>query len=121
MRRNLSPPNNPSPGSYERVADLASLPPQGLLGVRLGDGTGVCLVRSAVGVYALKDECTHAAYPLSDGDLDGTCLECPLHGAQFDIRTGDATSPPAVEAVVRYAVEVRDGGVWVGDPLPKSD
>ena len=63
--------------------------------------------------YAVHDECSHAAVPLSDGEVDGCTLECWLHGSRFDLRTGEPTGLPATEPVPVYPVEVRDGSVYV--------
>ena len=64
--------------------------------------------------YAVHDECSHAAVPLSEGEIDGCTLECWLHGSRFDLRTGEPTGLPATEPVPVYPVEIRDGDVYVG-------
>ena len=63
--------------------------------------------------YAVYDECSHAAVPLSEGEIDGCTLECWLHGSRFDLRTGEPTGLPATEPVPVYPVEVRDGDVYI--------
>ena len=63
--------------------------------------------------YAVRDECSHAAIPLSEGEIDGCTLECWLHGSLFDLRTGQPTGLPATEPVSVYPVEIRDGDVYV--------
>ena len=63
--------------------------------------------------YAVYDECSHAAIPLSEGEIHGCTLECWLHGSRFDLRTGEPTGLPATEPVPVYPVEVRDGDVYV--------
>jgi 3-phenylpropionate/trans-cinnamate dioxygenase ferredoxin subunit len=63
--------------------------------------------------YAIYDECSHAAVPLSEGEVDGCTLECWLHGSRFDLRTGEPTGLPATEPVPVYPVEIRDGSVYV--------
>jgi 3-phenylpropionate/trans-cinnamate dioxygenase ferredoxin subunit len=63
--------------------------------------------------YAVRDECSHASIPLSEGEIDGCTLECWLHGSRFDLRTGEPTGLPATEPVPVYPVEVRDGDVYV--------
>jgi 3-phenylpropionate/trans-cinnamate dioxygenase ferredoxin subunit len=63
--------------------------------------------------YAVYDECSHAAVPLSEGEVDGCTLECWLHGSRFDLRTGQPTGLPATEPVPIYPVEVRDGDVYL--------
>lgn len=103
---------------YQRVADEGSLANGGLLSVSLHDGERVCLARVGEEVFAVRDRCTHAEFPLSDGSLDDEYqLECCLHGAVFDVRDGSVTAPPAEDAVMTYAVKVEDGGIWVGPPI----
>ncbi len=56
--------------------------------------------------YAVEDMCSHEEYPLADGTLDGYSLECPKHGALFDVRTGAHLCPPAVSPVKTYDLRV---------------
>lgn len=64
--------------------------------------------------YAIADMCTHDGGPLADGDMVDTYeIECPRHGARFDIRTGAALCMPAFEPVQTYEVVVKDGDVYV--------
>ncbi|MCZ6517277.1 MAG: non-heme iron oxygenase ferredoxin subunit [Gammaproteobacteria bacterium] len=56
--------------------------------------------------YAIDDECTHEGGPLSEGELAGTQVVCPWHGAAFELTTGEVVDPPADEAVARYTVRV---------------
>jgi 3-phenylpropionate/trans-cinnamate dioxygenase ferredoxin subunit len=55
-------------------------------------------------VFAVSDTCTHEEVSLSDGDLDGCQIECFLHGAAFDLRTGNPSSPPAVKSLLTFEV-----------------
>jgi 3-phenylpropionate/trans-cinnamate dioxygenase ferredoxin subunit len=66
----------------------------------------VAVVRDGGDFYAIRDECSHAAIPLSEGDLDGCLIECWLHGSTFDLRTGQPTTLPAFEPVPIYPVRV---------------
>ena len=61
--------------------------------------------------YATADECTHDEAFLSEGETFGYVVECPLHGARFDVRTGKALSLPAVYPVKTYEVQVIDGQI----------
>lgn len=56
--------------------------------------------------YAIEDLCTHDGGPLAEGKLYGCEIECPRHGARFDLRTGEVTAPPAVVPVPTYALQV---------------
>ena len=64
-------------------------------------------------VYALDDMCTHAEASLSEGEVYDCKIECPLHGAEFDIKTGQAVTPPATKDVKTYDVIEKDGWVYV--------
>ena len=64
-------------------------------------------------VYALADSCTHQRTPLSDGWVEGTHVECPLHESCFDLRTGEPLGPPATVPVRTYPVVEVDGIVHV--------
>ena len=64
-------------------------------------------------VYVLDDMCTHAEASLSEGEVYDCKIECPLHGAEFDIKTGEAVTPPATQNVNTYDVIEKDGWVYV--------
>ncbi len=64
-------------------------------------------------VYAVDDTCTHQEASLADGWLEGCHIECPLHESQFDLRTGEPTSPPATRAVRTHRVHIEDGHIFV--------
>jgi len=70
--------------------------------------TNIVLVRQGSELFALEDRCTHEDYPLSDGFLEDGKIICPYHGAQFDLRTGEALTLPAYEAVKTYPVVNND-------------
>jgi 3-phenylpropionate/trans-cinnamate dioxygenase ferredoxin component len=63
--------------------------------------------------YAIRDMCSHANVPLSEGEVEGCTLECWLHGSRFDLRTGKPIGLPATVPVPVYPVEIRDGFVFV--------
>jgi 3-phenylpropionate/trans-cinnamate dioxygenase ferredoxin subunit len=78
------------------------------------EGVPVAIVHCTDGEFrAAYDECSHAQVRLSDGEVDGTTLECWLHGSRFDLTTGRPTGLPATEPVPVYPVELRDGDVYV--------
>jgi 3-phenylpropionate/trans-cinnamate dioxygenase ferredoxin component len=64
-------------------------------------------------LFAISDICTHAEGSLSEGQVTGETVECPLHGATFDLHTGEALTPPAVERVQTYRVVLQDDDVLV--------
>jgi len=71
-------------------------------------GTSVLVCNVEGEIHAVENVCSHAAVPLSDGELNGCELECVLHGAVFDVRTGEALALPARDPIRSFAVE-RDG------------
>jgi 3-phenylpropionate/trans-cinnamate dioxygenase ferredoxin subunit len=77
------------------------------------DGVDVALVRDGEEIYAIRDECSHAAIALSEGDVEGCEIECWLHGSTFDLRTGKPTCLPATEPVAIYPVSVEGDDVMV--------
>ena len=66
--------------------------------------------------YALSDICTHRGCSLSEGELDGTTLECICHGSRFDVSTGDVVRGPAQQSVQAYAVRVQGDSLVVDVP-----
>lgn len=97
---------------WVRVAGAGDCPPGQLLPVQV-DGNKVVLANVEGEFYALHDRCSHADFPLHDGFLEGTELECLHHGAKFDVCTGAAKTLPAIRPVRVYEVEVRDDGVYI--------
>lgn len=71
----------------------------------------IVVIRQQDELYALEDRCSHEDYPLSDGFLDDGVISCSLHGARFDLKTGDALSMPAYEGVATFKVQNNSGTV----------
>ena len=108
--------------TMRRACALAELAEDKPVAVSVG-GVDVAVVRTADAVYAIYDECSHAAIALSEGEVEGTTLECWLHGSRFDLRTGHPTGLPATEPVPVYPVTV-DGDdvlVDVDHPIQSTD
>ncbi|MBI5595053.1 MAG: non-heme iron oxygenase ferredoxin subunit [Elusimicrobia bacterium] len=83
--------------------------------VRLGElRVAVCNVDGVF--YAVEDVCTHDDGPLGEGSLKGGELECPRHGARFDVKSGAALRMPAVVPVRTFPVKVVAGTVEVEAP-----
>lgn len=91
--------------------------------VELDDGEAVVVDRSPhspIAVfnvdgefYAVDDTCTHEEYSLADGYIDDDVVECALHMAKFNVRTGKVLSLPATRDLTTYPVRVEDGSVFV--------
>jgi len=81
--------------------------------VRLPKGRAVTIFRVDGQYFAVASFCSHARATMIGGILDGHTIECPMHGARFDVRTGMNLSPPAVRPIERYDTKVEAGKVWV--------
>lgn len=78
----------------------------------------VAVIHCEGGLHAIEDVCTHDGGELTGGIIEGCEIECPRHGARFDIRSGEVLAPPAYEPIPVYPVEIRDGRVCVAsEPL----
>lgn len=64
-------------------------------------------------LHAFDDVCTHQQCSLAEGDLDGATVECPCHGSQFDVTTGEALGGPATEPVDVFQIREQDGELQV--------
>jgi 3-phenylpropionate/trans-cinnamate dioxygenase ferredoxin subunit len=111
--------------SFVRVCSAAEVAPGTPLAVDVdADSTDrIAVVRDGEDWYAIDDECSHAAIPLSEGDVEGCEIECWLHGSRFDLRTGKPSGPPATAPVAVFAVRVEGDDVLVDldSPLSSTD
>ena len=65
--------------------------------------------------FAVEDLCSHEAYPLEEGVVEDSRITCPLHGAAFCLRTGEALSPPAYAPIAVFPTRIENGVVQVRD------
>jgi 3-phenylpropionate/trans-cinnamate dioxygenase ferredoxin subunit len=77
------------------------------------DGKTICVARVGDEVFAIDDTCSHSDASLSEGCVTDFKIECWLHGAEFDLRTGEALTPPAVAPLHTYGVHVDGDSVTV--------
>jgi Fe-S cluster assembly ATP-binding protein len=84
------------------------------------DGRSICVARVGDQVFAIDDTCSHSDASLSEGDITDFKIECWLHGAEFDLRTGEALTPPAVAPIKVYSVIVDGDSVTVEALLGNS-
>lgn len=97
---------------FVKVATRSALPPGGKLLAEV-DGRAIALFNVDGAFYAIDDVCTHDGGPLAEGEFAGCEIQCPRHGARFDVRTGKPLCFPAVEPVATHTVEVRGDVVLV--------
>lgn len=98
---------------YVTVAKVDEIPAGGVKVVRLDD-QAVAVFNVDGSFYAMDDICTHDGGPLAEGHLEGGVIECPRHGAKFDVKTGAVVCLPATSPVPTYDVRVVDGEIQVG-------
>ena len=99
-------------GEFVTVAKVGETPP-GRISLHEVDGKQIALCNVDGQFYAIDDVCTHDGGSLDQGELDGKLVECPRHGARFDVTTGRAVVLPAVVPVKTYEVRVEGDDVQV--------
>jgi 3-phenylpropionate/trans-cinnamate dioxygenase ferredoxin component len=97
---------------FVTVAQISDMPESGKLCLEVGDRY-IVVVRIEDQYFCIDDVCTHDGGPLGEGELDGFCISCPRHGAQFDVRTGEAVTMPATEPGVIHEVRINDQEIQV--------
>jgi 3-phenylpropionate/trans-cinnamate dioxygenase ferredoxin subunit len=94
------------------VAKVSEIPDPGRKIVEVGDAL-VVVVHTAGNFYAIDDICTHDGGPLGEGQLDGFAIECPRHGARFDVRDGRVLCMPATQPTGVHDVKIEGDNVLV--------
>ena len=99
--------------TWQIVAKASDIPPERVAVFQVGDHeVAVCNVNGQF--YAIDDLCTHDGGSLDQGQLEGDEIECPRHGARFNVTTGDATQLPAFEPVDTHEVRIEGDVLQVG-------
>ena len=99
--------------TWQTVANASEIPPERVAVFQVGDHeVAVCNVDGEF--YAIDDLCTHDGGSLDQGELEDAEIECPRHGARFDVRTGAAIQLPAFEPVETHEVRLEGDAVQVG-------
>ena len=102
--------------TWHVVAAVSELDASPQLHVNL-DGEDMLLVREEGSYYAIAWLCSHEAFSLEGGVVQGGCITCPYHGAEFSLKDGSVLAPPAHEPISTWPVKVEDGIIAVGVPL----
>jgi nitrite reductase/ring-hydroxylating ferredoxin subunit len=98
--------------AWTRAAAVAEVKERGVMDADVG-GEEIALYWIDDAVYATHNVCTHAFARLSEGFLDGDCIECPIHQALFNVKTGEAVAPPAYTPVKTYPCRIEGDDVLV--------
>lgn len=101
--------------NYIRVAKVGDVSPGAVIRVNAA-GRPIALFNLDGSYYATDEICTHAHASLAEGFVTDDIVECPLHGATFSIKTGEALSAPATEPLATYAVRVDGEDILIGVP-----
>lgn len=99
--------------TFERVASVTEIPPNGRKSI-IVDDVPALLVRVGNDYFAIEDVCSHDGQPLTDGPVADGAITCPRHGAKFDLQNGKPVCMPATRGIETFAVQVRDGEIFVG-------
>jgi 3-phenylpropionate/trans-cinnamate dioxygenase ferredoxin subunit len=99
--------------TFVTVAKVGEIPEGGVKVVRIED-QAIALFHVDGAYFALEDVCPHDSGTLAEGVLEGHVIECPRHGARFDVRTGGVLRLPAMSPVPAYAVRVEGDEIQVG-------
>ena len=102
-------------GEMTKVAKKQDLEPGTSICVEVGEHK-IALFNVEGTYYAIGDTCTHRGGPLSEGEVSSTTVTCPLHGAQFDLGTGDVLGPPAPQGVGSYEVLIDGDDIKIEIP-----
>ncbi len=98
---------------FEKVAETGDLSPGEMKSVPLGEEE-LLLANIDGHFYAIGNSCTHRGGTLSEGDLDGEQVQCPLHGSIFNVTTGEVVGPPAQQGLQAYEVRLSGKDIMVG-------
>ena len=98
---------------FHKLTSADDVPPVNEVKTYEVEGRPVVLCNVGGELYALENICTHAFAYLSEGGLVRDRIMCPLHGATFDVKTGEAKNLPAVKAVPTHELKIEDGAVYI--------
>jgi len=115
----MNQPKSDDVRDLTRGISLGDFGDKGMVAGKIGDDE-VLVVKQGDTCFAVGAHCTHYKAPLADGLVVGDTIRCPWHHSCFNLRSGEAVRPPALEPVSRWQVQLRDGRVVVGEKLPEA-
>lgn len=99
-------------GKFVKVAKQSEIADQSAKCVEIV-GKRIALFNLGGVFYAIDDTCAHEGGPLSEGSVEGEEVECPWHNARYNIKSGDATAPPAPRGVTKYNVRLSGDSIEI--------
>lgn len=103
---------------YHRACHAADIPLKKMRRIEV-NGRDIVICHTTEGFFAVENRCSHALATLHDGRLRACRIMCPLHGATFDVRSGDPSGPPAFAPIQTFALREVDGVIEV--QIPSSE
>ena len=100
---------------YTYVSDISDIEVGHSISVNV-EGKKILICNTDEGFFAVEDMCTHALIPLCGGLIQGTIISCPLHGAVFDLKTGEVMAPPAFEDLKTFNLKIEGTSISVQNP-----
>ena len=100
---------------YTYVSDVSDIEVGHSISVNV-EGKNILICNTEEGFFAVQDMCTHALIPLCGGLIQGTLISCPLHGAVFDLKTGEVMAPPAFEDLKTFKLKIEGTSISVQNP-----
>ena len=97
---------------FIKIANVEELAPGQAKLVEV-NGNEIALFNVGGRFHAIDNNCTHVGGPLCEGEINGSEVTCPWHGATFDVTTGRVLGPPAMEPVNRYNLRIADGSIEI--------
>ena len=98
--------------AFEKIGNISEVPPGSAKVYEVGDrAVAVCNVGGEL--YAIDDVCTHDEGSLDQGELEGYEIECPRHGARFDVRSGEVKALPAVLPIDTFKVRLQGDDIEI--------
>ena len=100
---------------YIQVADTTDIELSHSVSVNV-NGKNILICNTEEGFFAVQDMCTHALIPLCGGLIQGTLISCPLHGAVFDLKTGEVMSQPSFEHIETFKLKIEGTSISLKNP-----
>lgn len=101
---------------FVQVADLTDIEVGQSISVEVNE-VKVLICNTTQGVFAVEDNCSHANMPLEGGKIQGNLISCPVHGAIFDLKTGEAKGRPASIKIKTFNLKLEGSSIFIDKPI----